>query len=144
MGYSAATMKMLGGALLAASAVLQGVSAATTTTPLDGPSSWAAGESGPGVVAPATLSVSEPAEGLNVTSPYMNKDDVNDLSTRAAAKFWLRVMPLGASITQGIQSSDGNGYRKHIRDQLRFAGWNVNMVGSKQDGNMNDKVRLLG
>ncbi|KAK8047725.1 hypothetical protein PG996_015789 [Apiospora saccharicola] len=128
-------MKMLGGALLAASAMLQGVSATTT---LDGPSSWAAGEFGPDVVAPATPRVSETTEGFNVTSPYVT-DDVNDLSTRAAAKFWLRVMPLGASITQGIRSTDGNGYRKHIRDQLRFAGWNVNMVGSKQDGNMNDK-----
>ncbi|KAK8001952.1 hypothetical protein PG991_014174 [Apiospora marii] len=125
---------MLGGALLAASAIFQGVSATT----LDGPSSWAAGEFGPDVVAPATLSVSDTTEGFNNSSPYMN-DDVNDLNTRAAAKFWLRVMPLGASITQGIKSSDGNGYRKHIRDQLRFAGWNVNMVGSKQDGNMNDK-----
>ncbi|KAK8041302.1 esterase [Apiospora phragmitis] len=125
-------MKMLGGAFLAASAVLQGVSAT-----LDGPSPWAAGEFGPDVVTPATLSVPDTTEGINVTSFDMN-DDVNDLSPRAA-KFWLRVMPLGASITQGIKSSDGNGYRKHIRDQLRFAGWNVNMVGSKQDGNMNDK-----
>ncbi|KAK8017500.1 hypothetical protein PG993_013826 [Apiospora rasikravindrae] len=120
-------MKMLGGAFLAASAVLQGVSA----------SPRAPAEFSPDVVAPATISVSDTTEGINVTSPYMN-DDVNDLNTRAA-KFWLRVMPLGASITQGIKSSDGNGYRKHIRDQLRFAGWNVNMVGSKQDGTMNDR-----
>lgn len=132
-------MKMLGGALLAASAVLRGVSATT----LDGPSSWAAGDFGPDVVAPATLSVPDTTEGFNTTPSYMN-EDVSDLSSRAAAKFWLRVMPLGASITQGIKSSDGNGYRKHIRDQLRFAGWKVNMVGSKQDGNMNDKVCLRG
>ncbi|KAF2788837.1 carbohydrate esterase family 3 protein [Melanomma pulvis-pyrius CBS 109.77] len=51
-------------------------------------------------------------------------------------------MPLGASITQG-QFSDGanldNGYRKYIRDELRFLGWPVNMVGSTADGNFNDK-----
>lgn len=60
---------------------------------------------------------------------------------RRAAEFYLRIMPLGASITQGINSGDGNGYRKHIRDQLRYAGWLVNMVGSKQDGNMADRVQ---
>lgn len=134
---SSATMKMLGGAFLAASAVLQGVAAT-----LDGPSPWVAEEFGPDVVAPATLSVLESTQDINATSPYVNDERENDLNTRAD-KFFLRVMPLGASITQGIRSTDGNGYRKHIRDQLRFAGWNVNMVGSKQDGNMNDKVRFI-
>lgn len=60
------------------------------------------------------------------------RDDVQE--------FYLRIMPLGASITQGIASTDGNGYRKHIRDQLRYVGWKVNMVGSKQDGAMADRV----
>lgn len=134
---SSATMKMLGGAFLAASAVLQGVAAT-----LDGPSPWTGEEFGPDVVTPSTLSVSDSTQEVNATSLYVNDERENDLSTRAD-KFWLRVMPLGASITQGIQSTDGNGYRKHIRDQLRFAGWNVNMVGSKRDGNMNDKVRFI-
>ncbi|KAK3315918.1 carbohydrate esterase family 3 protein [Apodospora peruviana] len=62
------------------------------------------------------------------------------LGRRAAKDFYLRVMPLGASITQGSASSDGNGYRKWLRAQLRFKGWNVNMVGSKQDGSMADKA----
>ncbi|CAD0113390.1 unnamed protein product [Aureobasidium uvarum] len=48
-------------------------------------------------------------------------------------------MPLGASITEGVRSSDGNGYRRAIRDQLRFKGWKVNMVGSKQNGKMADR-----
>jgi hypothetical protein len=52
----------------------------------------------------------------------------------------LRIMPLGASITQGWTSSDENGYRKHIRDKLRFEGWKVNMVGALQDGSMKDRV----
>lgn len=53
-----------------------------------------------------------------------------DLDRRATKDFWLRVMPLGASITQGIHSSDGNGYRKWIREQLRWQGWQVNSEGS--------------
>ncbi|KAM0549173.1 hypothetical protein ACHAPJ_009482 [Fusarium lateritium] len=60
------------------------------------------------------------------------------LNRRAAKDFYLRLMPLGASITQGYKSTDGNGYRKWLRAQLRFRGWKVNMVGSKQDGTMAD------
>lgn len=57
---------------------------------------------------------------------------------RAAKDFFLRIMPLGASITQGVGSTDGNGYRKLLRSQLRFKGWKVNMVGSKKNGEMAD------
>ena len=46
-----------------------------------------------------------------------------------------RLMPLGASITQGIGSSDGCGYRKILRGMLETLGWKkINMVGSKKDG----------
>jgi hypothetical protein len=37
-----------------------------------------------------------------------------------ADTFFLRIMPLGASITQGMGSSDETGYRKYLRQQLRF------------------------
>ncbi|KAI0967672.1 carbohydrate esterase family 3 protein [Xylaria arbuscula] len=50
-------------------------------------------------------------------------------------------MPLGASITYGEPSdpaSLGRGYRKYIRDSLRFRGWNVNMVGSRNHGQFAD------
>ncbi|QKX60476.1 uncharacterized protein TRUGW13939_07621 [Talaromyces rugulosus] len=50
----------------------------------------------------------------------------------------LRILPLGASITWGYQSSDGNGYRKPLRDQLRYAGYDVDMVGTKHNGAMVD------
>ena len=53
-----------------------------------------------------------------------------DLASRAAKDFYLRVMPLGASITQGIHSTDGNGYRKWLRQRLRWAGWKVNSESS--------------
>ncbi|KAK3372649.1 carbohydrate esterase family 3 protein [Podospora didyma] len=77
--------------------------------------------------------------------PYLNDDDNNagtmnlftrDALERRARNFPLRLMPLGASITQGAQSSDDTGYRKLLRTQLRWKGWNVvNMVGSLQTGN---------
>ncbi|KAJ5586528.1 CAZyme family CE3 [Penicillium hetheringtonii] len=53
-------------------------------------------------------------------------------------KFVLRVLPLGASITLGYKSTDGNGYRDWIRQQLRWAGWQVEMIGSKRFGTMRD------
>lgn len=56
------------------------------------------------------------------------------------SKVSLRILPLGASLTWGLLSPSGNGYRKHLRDQLRYDGWEVNMVGSKSNGNMTDNV----
>ncbi|KAK9590735.1 hypothetical protein V6Z92_003825 [Aspergillus fumigatus] len=55
-----------------------------------------------------------------------------------APKVPLRILPLGASITWGYLSSTGNGYRKPLRDKLRFEGWEVDMVGSKSNGDMRD------
>lgn len=50
----------------------------------------------------------------------------------------LRILPLGASIVWGVGSGTGNGFRKPLRDHLKFKGWTVNMVGSKQNGDMVD------
>ncbi|KAJ4255817.1 hypothetical protein NW757_004439 [Fusarium falciforme] len=47
-------------------------------------------------------------------------------------------MALGASIVFGVGSSDGNGFRKLLRDQLRFSGYKVDMVGTKNGGTMKD------
>jgi hypothetical protein len=74
------------------------------------------------------------------SSAIASSNDTRSFSTLAAQDFYLRVMPLGASITEGVESSDGNGYRKWLRQQLRFQGWKVNMVGSKNDGTMADNV----
>ena len=52
-------------------------------------------------------------------------EDTSRLTPRAAKDFYLRIMPLGASIVQGISSSDGNGFRKLLRQQLRWKGWKV-------------------
>ncbi|KAL1864953.1 hypothetical protein VTK73DRAFT_5582 [Phialemonium thermophilum] len=51
---------------------------------------------------------------------------------------FLRILPLGASIVWGVGSSSGNGFRKPLRDALRQAGWDVNMVGSQNHGDMID------
>ncbi|RSL43787.1 hypothetical protein CEP54_014936 [Fusarium duplospermum] len=54
----------------------------------------------------------------------------------------LRVMALGASIVFGVGSSDGNGFRKFLRDQLRFSRYNkVDMVGTKNGGTVKDNIR---
>ena len=48
----------------------------------------------------------------------------------------LRLMPLGASITYGSGSSDGNGFRKFLRELLVNDGYTVRMVGSLKAGTM--------
>ena len=62
------------------------------------------------------------------------------LQPRDNSTFLLRVMPLGASITLGYRSTDLNGYRKPLRQQLRYAGWQVDMIGSKRNGTMRNNV----
>ncbi|GIJ86552.1 hypothetical protein Asppvi_005441 [Aspergillus pseudoviridinutans] len=60
------------------------------------------------------------------------------------AKVDLRILCLGASITWGVGSSTGNGYRKPLSDKLRFEGYEVDMVGTKHNGDMADNVRPFG
>lgn len=55
----------------------------------------------------------------------------------------MRILPLGASITWGQNSASGNGYRKPLRDQLQGQGYEVDMVGTKKHGNMEDNVTTL-
>jgi hypothetical protein len=76
----------------------------------------------------------------NTSYSTLHPRDPNTTLAARAGNFYLRILPLGASITLGTMSSDGNGYRKALRDQLRFDGWNVNMVGSRTGGTMKDSV----
>ncbi|MGX6606739.1 ricin-type beta-trefoil lectin domain protein [Micromonosporaceae bacterium Da 78-11] len=58
----------------------------------------------------------------------------------AAAPAQLRVLPLGASLTYGVGSSDGNGYREALRKHLvTDAGQPIDYVGSLQSGNSVDR-----
>ncbi|MEV8504059.1 SGNH/GDSL hydrolase family protein [Actinoplanes sp. NPDC051475] len=57
----------------------------------------------------------------------------------AAAFRPVTIMPLGASITYGYGSSDGNGYRGVLHDRLtRDAGMAVDFVGSQRSGSLAD------
>lgn len=87
------------------------------------------------------LALSAYAYPANLTSP--NYD--GQLLRRAEPRdFYLRIMPLGASITAGDPSppddDSNNGYRKFLRDKLRSEGWKVNMVGNFRRGEMSDNA----
>ncbi|KAF2114469.1 SGNH hydrolase-type esterase domain-containing protein [Lophiotrema nucula] len=74
-------------------------------------------------------------------SPYNDTQyaELGSLTARQDEKVLLRLMPLGASITQGQNSNPENGYRKNLRDELRFLGYPVNMVGCQSTGDFADK-----
>lgn len=62
-----------------------------------------------------------------------------DLSKRGINNgIQLRVLPLGASIVKGLESTDGDGFRYGLRNQLMYTGNPVNMIGSVQAGTMAD------
>ncbi|KAL3418717.1 GDSL-like Lipase/Acylhydrolase [Phlyctema vagabunda] len=48
----------------------------------------------------------------------------------------LRILPLGASITYGVGSTDGNGYRLELYNLLEAKHINVAFVGTQVNGNM--------
>ncbi|ROW00934.1 hypothetical protein VSDG_02768 [Cytospora chrysosperma] len=53
----------------------------------------------------------------------------------------LRIMPLGASITWGLLSTDGNGYRNDLLELLQQGGnRDVTYVGSRNNGTMADNA----
>ncbi|OQE36935.1 hypothetical protein PENCOP_c011G02847 [Penicillium coprophilum] len=68
----------------------------------------------------------------------LSDPNVSALQARDTKPFPLRILPLGASITMGYKSKDGNGYRKWLRQQLRYAGWEVDMIGTLKNGTMHD------
>lgn len=52
----------------------------------------------------------------------------------------LKIMPFGASIVWGQDSTDGNGFREHLRTLLEDGGNNVTYVGEVYHGNMTNNV----
>lgn len=50
----------------------------------------------------------------------------------------LSLMPLGGSVTYGVGSSHGNGYRQFLRDLLLADGFQVCFVGSRRSGSMSN------
>lgn len=47
-------------------------------------------------------------------------------------------MPIGGSITWGVGSTDGTGYRKSLLRMLQLHGLNVRMVGSRKTGHVSN------
>lgn len=61
-----------------------------------------------------------------------------DTPARAAARTPVRLLPLGASITEGVGSSTGNGYRGPLHDALEADGYDPDFVGGLRNGTMAD------
>lgn len=49
-----------------------------------------------------------------------------------------KILPMGASIVYGLESSDGNGFRLGLQDLLEANGTRATMVGTQRSGNMSD------
>ncbi|KFY78640.1 hypothetical protein V499_02243 [Pseudogymnoascus sp. VKM F-103] len=77
--------------------------------------------------------------GSNLTAIGLDSQGETLLGRRGLdGEVQLRILPLGASITYGQTSTDGNGYRFGLRNQLVYNGNAVNMIGSVQSGSMVD------
>jgi hypothetical protein len=118
----------------------------TRTQEWDGSSHYADGFAPDVILADGWNSSYPNSEGITGEyPPLLNGTDdeaVSALETREAKNFYLRIMPLGASIVEGYRSLDKTGFRKLLRQQLRWKGWKVNMVGTKNEGdNFADNVR---
>ncbi|OBT86293.1 hypothetical protein VE02_05585 [Pseudogymnoascus sp. 03VT05] len=92
----------------------------------------------PGVIAYPydTLPGDDPLP-FNATHPFNDYPPILEdggLEARQSEKMELRILPLGASIMSGVGSPEHSGLRKWLRVALRYDGYPVNMVGSKQDG----------
>ncbi|KAM0542975.1 hypothetical protein ACHAPJ_012532 [Fusarium lateritium] len=73
-------------------------------------------------------------DGGNQNTPAPGDSDAPD--------FYARILPLGASIVWGVGSSNGNGFRKPLRDGLRQAGWKVNMNVEAKSGDRVDEIQV--
>lgn len=72
------------------------------------------------------------------SNPLGSSCSAGKSNTSPPTDFILRILPLGASIVWGEDSSDGNGFRDHVRQSIIDDGGSVNYVGSKQNGQMFD------
>lgn len=62
-----------------------------------------------------------------------SRNEALPLLPRANSKN-VRLMPLGDSITVGVGSSDGNGWRLDLENMLTYAGYTPDFVGSHDNG----------
>ncbi|KAH7123460.1 SGNH hydrolase-type esterase domain-containing protein [Dactylonectria estremocensis] len=73
---------------------------------------------------------------LKVHSDFSTQGESH--SSQIRIKTPLRLMPLGGSVTYGVGSSDGNGYRKVLLDMLLSSNCRVSFVGSRRSGTMSN------
>lgn len=75
-------------------------------------------------------------------NPYANIFDpptpTDPPPTGPAPRFGVRLMPLGDSITHGMGSSTGNGYREPLRARLAGSATSFDFVGAAYSGTMSD------
>lgn len=99
--------------------------------------------------APTTVSVSLPNATSSADSigesdegfrSITKERELNVLDPRDDKPFSLRILPLGASITYGLRSTDGDGYREDFLKTVESDGWNSTMIGSVRAGTMKDNV----
>ena len=68
---------------------------------------------------------------LALVSPNLPSPQISPVS---ASSTGIEIMPLGDSITYGVGSSTGGGYRLQLWDDLRVRGFPVDFVGSVKTG----------
>jgi lysophospholipase L1-like esterase len=76
-------------------------------------------------------------------SPRSIWDDPDHLKTSVESRdagTAMRILCLGASITFGVGSTDGNGYRAKLRTLLVASGNKVHFVGTQSSGNMENNA----
>uniref|UniRef100_A0A0B7K569 SGNH hydrolase-type esterase domain-containing protein n=1 Tax=Bionectria ochroleuca TaxID=29856 RepID=A0A0B7K569_BIOOC len=71
---------------------------------------------------------------LAVSSSWISADHL----VQPRSKTSLRLMPLGGSVTYGVGSSSGNGYREFLRAMLVAHGNDLVIVGSRNSGSMSN------
>ncbi|MEU6511446.1 MULTISPECIES: SGNH/GDSL hydrolase family protein [unclassified Streptomyces] len=76
--------------------------------------------------------------GTNLPAAAATGTEPPPSAARAAAPAALRLMPLGDSITWGVGSPSGNGYRGFLWNQLAAEGHALDFVGSGRAGTMSD------
>ncbi|BCS17202.1 SGNH/GDSL hydrolase family protein [Aspergillus puulaauensis] len=67
---------------------------------------------------------------------YISSVMQNDKRLQVGRGVSFRLMPLGGSVTQGVGSSTGAGYRRPLLKLLQDHGFGVQMVGSRKTGSM--------
>ncbi|RKF63195.1 hypothetical protein OnM2_027078 [Erysiphe neolycopersici] len=94
------------------------------------------------VLAILTLSFyfASPTSSMILPTPHIHAIEAPTHSSLEISLPKLRILPLGDSLTYGYLSSNGDGYRAHLRDILNVTYPSVTYVGTQTSGNMTNNV----